>query len=214
MIDQLVSTNDPRLTAFVEKDNNGSYTGILNGLTDTDYANNQTGAKSNIGPALSSLNSRLYIIAAAESWFLRAEAALVYDNDPAKAATHFKMGIETSLKQWGADTSAISTFTTVQVAAFNATSIAGKEEMIGVQLWVALTPNFFESWSHVRRTGYPKEASKTRSSDLSLGVTNGVLPTRFLYPLFEFSTNGTNVAAAVANQGPNKINTPLWWDKN
>jgi hypothetical protein len=92
-------------------------------------------------------------------------------------------------------------------------TIDDMEEQIGIQMWVAITPNYFESWSHMRRTGYPVIAQRT-AVYLDRGVTQGYMPKRFLYSTQEFSTNGTNVEEAVARQGPNKIDTPVWWDQN
>ena len=80
-------------------------------------------------------------------------------------------------------------------------------------MWIALTPDYFEGWSHIRRTGYPVIEERT-DSDLERGVTNGIMPKRFLYSSFELSSNGTNASEAIARQGANKIDTPIWWDKN
>ena len=35
-----------------------------------------------------------------------------------------------------------------------------------------------------------------------------------LYSSFELSSNGINASEAIARQGANKIDTPIWWDKN
>jgi hypothetical protein len=87
------------------------------------------------------------------------------------------------------------------------------QEQIGTQLWLALIPNYFEGWTQVRRTGYPVIEERT-NDNLSRGVTNGMVPNRFLYSSFELSSNHANVEEAISRQGPNKIDTPVWWDKN
>ncbi|NKI27537.1 SusD/RagB family nutrient-binding outer membrane lipoprotein [Arenibacter sp. 6A1] len=209
-IDQLQGTNDPRLAVFVSTDQNGQYSGITNGLTDRAFGNSNFANLSNMGLALSSSDSKLYVMTAAETWLLRAEAALAYDNDPAKANLLFRKGIETSLNQWAVETADIETF-----MASPSASLAGTndEEQIGVQLWLALTPDFFESWSHIRRTGYPAIAVRT-DDNLSKGATNGIMPTRFNYSSFELGSNTANTNEAINRQGPNKIDTPIWWDKN
>ena len=210
VIDQLQGTGDPRLPIFVSTDGNGDYSGMINGLDDTAFGNSNYAAKSDIGVPLSSPDSKIYIISAAETWLLRSEAALVYDADSANANSLYRQGIETALNQWDIEASNINAF-----MASPAATLAGSndEEQIGTQLWLAVVPNFFEGWTQIRRTGYPVVEQRT-ADNLSQGVTNGILPTRFLYSSFELVSNKENVSAAIANQGPNKIDTPVWWDKN
>lgn len=212
MINQLVGTQDPRLPVFVSKDENDTYSGQLNGLTDLAFGVSKFESKSNMGDPISSKESKLYIMTATEVWLLRAEAALAYDNNLATANDHFRMGIKTSLDQWLVDDLEIAEFLAGPTATLTGT-IDEMEEQIGIQMWVAITPNYFESWSHMRRTGYPVIAQRT-AVYLDRGVTKGYMPKRFLYSNQEFSTNGTNVDKAVERQGPNKIDTPVWWDKN
>lgn len=212
MVNQLVNTLDPRLPVFVSKDVNDTYTGQLNGLTDLAFGASDFGTKSNMGDAISSKESKYYVMTATEVWFLRAEAALVYDNNSATANDLYRRGIKTSLDQWQVDGLEIVEFMTSPTATLTGTNEA-MEEQIGIQMWVAITPNYFESWSHMRRTGYPVIAQRT-AVYLDRGVTKGYMPKRFLYSTHEFSTNGTNVDEAVSRQGPNKIDTPVWWDKN
>lgn len=210
LIDQLQGTADPRLDVFVSLDENDEYSGMINGLTDAAFGGSGFANLSDMGLALSSSESKLYVITAAEVWLLRAEAALVYDNDPAAANTLYRAGIETSFNQWEVNATEISSFMTSPTA-----SLAGvnDEEQIGVQMWVALTPNFFESWSYIRRTGYPIIPVRT-SENLSKGATNGIMPSRFKYSSFELGSNSTNANEAINRQGANKIDTSIWWDKN
>lgn len=210
LIDQLQNTVDPRLPVFISLNGNAEYSGMVNGLTDAAFGGSDFANRSDMGLAISSAESKLYVITAAEVWLLRAEAALAYDNDPVAANSLYRTGLETSLNQWEVDATEVSAFMASPAATLAGTN---DEEQIGVQLWLALTPNFFESWSHIRRTGYPNIPVRT-SDDLSKGATNGVMPTRFNYSSFEQGSNGTNVQEAIARQGANKIDTPVWWDKN
>lgn len=210
LIDQLQGTDDPRLSVFVSKDGNGEYNGMLNGLDDAAFGNSNFSTKSDMGIALSSKESKLYIMTASEVWLLRAEAALAYANNPSQANILFRKGIETSLNQWEIETSEVASFMASPTA-----SLTGSNDQlqIGTQMWLALVPNYFEGWSHIRRTGYPVIADRT-APNLSQGVTNGVLPKRFLYSSFELSSNKDHVLEAISRQGANKIDTPVWWDKN
>ena len=210
LIDQLQATDDPRLPKFVSKDGNGAYVGMTNGLDDAAFGSSNFSTKSDIGIPLSSKDSKLYVMTASEIWLLRAEAALAYNNDAVQANILYRKGIETSLRQWDVDASDSVDFMVTPEA-----SLAGNNDelQIGTQMWLALVPNYFEGWSHIRRTGFPVIATRT-ASNLSQGATSGVLPKRFLYSTFELSSNKDNVLEAISRQGANKINTPVWWDKN
>jgi len=210
LIDKLQKTADPRLAVFVARDKDGKYNGITNGLMDIPFGTSGYDDKSDMGLALASKDSKQYLMNAAETWLLRAEAALVYDNDEGKAKEYFRKGIETSLKQWKIDTSAINAFMESPVAQLDGEN---KEEQIGNQMYLALIPNYFESWTYIRRTGYPVIPVRT-SEDLSKGATNGIMPKRFKYSSFELGANEANVNEAIKRQGPNLIDTPVWWDKN
>ena len=212
LISQLQGSADPRLSVFVAQDGGGNYTGQISGLNDEAFGQSDFASKSDIGLMLSSQDSKMYLMTASEVYLLKAEAALIYDNDPTTANTLFNMGIQSSLEQWEIDSGLTSTFLSSPTATLAGTT-AEQEEQIGTQMWLALTPNYYEGWCYIRRTGYPVIAERT-DSNLERGVTSGIMPKRFLYSSFELSTNGTNANEAISRQGANKIDTPVWWDKN
>jgi len=209
-VTMLSSTNDPRLSVFIAKDKNGGYSGQLNGLTDIEYGHSGFDERSAMGEVLTEKSSPLYLITAAETWFLRAEASLVYDNDVAAANDSYREGIKTSMNQWNVPLVDANTFLASPIA--DLSNPLSDEEQIGNQMWLALTPNYFEGWSHIRRTGYPVITQRT-TPNLDKGVTNGYMPERFRYSTFELSANGVNTQEAINRQGPNLIDTPVWWSK-
>jgi hypothetical protein len=74
-------------------------------------------------------------------------------------------------------------------------------------------PNAFESWSTIRRTGYP-EIPQRDGVVLSKGVTNGFMPSRIKYPYtVEKAVNGDNLQQAITSMGGDKIDIKLWWNK-
>ena len=213
-INTLKDNNDPRLPIFASIDKDGGYSGQLNGIDDAYFAGSGFYDRSDMGLALSSQDSKHYLMTASETWFLLAEVALAYDGDDTKANEYYRKGIITSLNQWSVSTLDTNDFMNSPIASLSGDK-AHMEEQIGDQLWIALTPNYYEGWAHVRRTGFPKAASAQRTKAiLSKGVTNGYIPNRFKYSSFEISNNGENVQIAIDRQGPNKIDTPIWWDKN
>jgi hypothetical protein len=46
-----------------------------------------------------------------------------------------------------------------------------------------------------------------------LGDINGAYPTRMQYGSGAYNKNGDNLADAIDRQGPDKMDTKLWWAK-
>jgi len=81
-------------------------------------------------------------------------------------------------------------------------------QQIGEQKWVALYMQGLESWSEWRRTGYPALAPAPDAVD------GRPIPLRRAYDPEEEALNQTNYREAISRQGPNTMDTPLWWDVN
>ena len=64
-----------------------------------------------------------------------------------------------------------------------------------------------QQWFEYRRTGHP---ALPKGAGLR---NNGVMPARMTYPVYVQSTNPTNYQLAVQAQGPDAINTQVWWQK-
>jgi hypothetical protein len=148
---------------------------------------------------------------ASEVWFLRAEAAL-FNLAPGDPDQLYKEGIRKNMLQWNVPAAEINEFLSTEPEATLNGSDEDKFRQIATQMWIAFTPNFIEAWSNIRRTGYPVIPQRTDADVYSLGVTNGILPTRFKYSSSEYRTNRANVDIAVEQQGPDLIDTPVWWD--
>ena len=153
----------------------------------------------------------MLMMTASEIYFLRAEAAL-FGLGPGVANELYQTGIEMSMDQWGIADTLVAEFLASEVEA----SLYGDQEnsfrQIATQLWISFVPNTFESWTTIRRTGYP--VIEQRTSDMySPGVTDGYMPTRINYPsTVERSVNLENLDAAIANMGGDQIDLQLWWD--
>lgn len=83
-------------------------------------------------------------------------------------------------------------------------------ETIHTQFYIAhfMWLDFFEAWSNWRRTGYPELIPVNYPGN----ATGGVIPRRLRYPQSEMALNTENYEAAVANQGPDLLQTRIWWD--
>lgn len=82
-----------------------------------------------------------------------------------------------------------------------------KMEMIHLQKYHAMFLVDFQQWFEYRRTGHP---FLPKGNGLANG---GKMPVRLSYPLISQSTNPTGYKNAVAEQGPDDINTLVWWQK-
>ncbi|WP_175549962.1 SusD/RagB family nutrient-binding outer membrane lipoprotein [Mariniphaga anaerophila] len=210
LVNFLKSNNDPRLPLFVKPNSNGEFVGLPNGLSDEYLLNWNSDNISAPTDLLVGKAAPTYLMAAAEIWFLRAEAAL-FNLVPGDADELYKTGIRKSFEQWGVPPNQIVAYLT---EAENATLKGSQEEMleqISTQMWISFMSNPVEAWSNIRRTGYPRIQKRT-APEFSLGDTNGLLPTRLKYPTSEININNQNYLKAVAEQGADNISTPIWWD--
>ncbi|MCK5281037.1 MAG: SusD/RagB family nutrient-binding outer membrane lipoprotein, partial [Cyclobacteriaceae bacterium] len=78
--------------------------------------------------------------------------------------------------------------------------------------WLSFAPNFTEAYAAMRRTGYPVIPTRDGITT-TLGVTNGELPSRIIYPLSEKLTNNPNAEKAIDGMGGDDVlSTKVWWD--
>lgn len=82
-------------------------------------------------------------------------------------------------------------------------------EQINTQYWVSSFLNGSETWANFRRSGFP---ALTKNPYPGAEITGNFIR-RMPYPDSETITNLANLNEAVATQGPNDLNTPVWWDK-
>jgi hypothetical protein len=69
--------------------------------------------------------------------------------------------------------------------------------------------NGSETWANFRRSGFP---ALTKNPYPGADITGSFIR-RMPYPDGETIVNKANLDAAVKVQGPNDLNTPVWWDK-
>jgi hypothetical protein len=199
-INNLKEWGDPRIDRWASKVS-GSYEGIPSG-----YSNNQVPVRKSY--YLESLmNEPLLgnIINYPEVQFLLAEAALrgYISGDP---KTYYENGITNAIAMWGV-TMPAGYLTGDDVKWDNALMFDVKLEKIMLQKYYTLFFTDFQQWYEYRRTGHPVLPKGP-------GLQNGgLMPSRFLYPVGVQSLNQANYSAAVAAQGPDDLNTKVWWNK-
>lgn len=137
-----------------------------------------------------------YVFTAAQIQFSMAEAVeLGWMSGDAEA--YFKAGIQQSMDQWGVDTTDATDF----ISSVTYTGI----QSIAEQKWVALYLQGYEAWAEWRRIGGP--ATIVKPADQLQGTD---IPQRQAYSSTTPNINAENYAAAIAEQGPDTLDTVLW----
>ena len=195
-------------------------------------AKGQYGGHSSIGSVID--GETIQWMTAAETWFLRSEAALRGWANAGNAKTNYESGIKASFAQHSvagvntylADNSstpadfidALNPVNNIPYAgdvkiAFNSNGTnEDKLEQIITQKWIAMFPDGQEAWSEFRRTGYP------RIFPVVINNSGGKIDTniqirRINFVQNELNTNGANVEIAKGYlNGPDTGGTRLWWD--
>ena len=253
MASVLKGYQDPRLPQyFLPALNTGLYSGVRNGLSVAQLgsAPNQAGNNSHVGKRWSSTNvvdkngnvlgdansiaTGQNVMVTAESYFNRAEGALLGWNMGGTAKDLYNSGITNSLIQWGitdvaAQTAYINStnkpvapgdglnsppMTNIPIK-FDASNMATQLEQIATQKWLALYPDGMEAWADYRRSHVLKLYPVVNSDNPDITNTSTQWIRRIPFLLSEQQTNGAAVTAAQGLLGgPDKVTTPLWWDKN
>jgi hypothetical protein len=193
-INTLKAYNDPRLGQIYDTTGSGTFVGSVLGSPNNPPGN----ATSSLGPGLlQSAAQNAVIISAAESNFLQAEAIVrgYIPGGTTAAKTAYEAGVQASFTYLGAGdaTSYLNSGnpnTTWSAAVGTQAEIA----LIIRQKWIAengVTP--WEAYDDYRRLGLPADIPISISPYTSAGHTT--IPTRFLYPVSEYTTNTTNVNA-------------------
>jgi len=193
--DALNSLEDPRRGAFFKNlDSVGGVTGAPHGFQVNYYDYSQPGT------ALEDPTWSHAAISYVEVEFLMAHAAVAGWAGASDAATHYENGIRASIEEWGGSSADADAYMANPLVAFSSATAATQ---IGVQKWIAMYSNAFEAYAAVRMYDLPMQTA---------ALAGTVTPTRYSYPLDEYSLNTTNVQAAAANYGGDDTFAKVFWD--
>lgn len=159
--------------------------------------------------------SPMFFVTAAQTQLLLAEARFRGWITDGSAAQYFKDGIIAHMNQL-ATYGAAATIAATDIDAYTAAHplVAGREmEQVNTQYWIASFLNGPEAFANFRRSGYPSLTPNPYGQPSNPDVPNGTFMRRIGYPTSELSINTENVNAAIAIMGPDKLSTPVWWDK-
>ncbi|MGG7665147.1 SusD/RagB family nutrient-binding outer membrane lipoprotein [Dyadobacter sp. BHUBP1] len=128
-----------------------------------------------------------------------------------KAADYYAKGIRANLEQMALYDSkaAIKEDAILTYLKAHPLDEARALEQINTQYWVATFLDGNESWANFRRSGFPAlKKNPYPGSEIKEDFIR-----RMPYPDSEIVVNLQNVNDANARQGPNDLNTRVWWDK-
>lgn len=196
--DYMNPLNDPRLAAyFTFAPNTTEYLGGVCGASNPYSGYSHVGDAITTDPAFPCL-----ILSYVEVEFYLAEAAARgFTNGLPE--THYNAGITASFDYWnveGADAYIASAGVAYDAA-------GSWKKQIATQAWIAFYNNGYLGWTEWRRLDYP-------TLPLAADATISGIPTRFTYPVFEQTLNGTNYSEAASAIGGDLLTTKLFFDKN
>lgn len=228
--------NDPRMYAYFSPNANGLYHGIPNGLVEREWTAQPyktMDSLNNAGPRFSPdlMNENPYhVMYAAESYFLRAEGALNNWNMGGSVKDLYEQGIRTSMRQWGISVETKindyigNTGTPVPLNdRFNTPAVSDipvafstdpgtQLQQIMTQKWLALFPNACESWSELRRTGFPELYPIKTSSNPDIAPNSMISRIPFVSTEKDMNAEAVVEATALLGPGGDKASTKVWWN--
>jgi hypothetical protein len=220
---------DYRIMAYANvADNSGDYVGLPNGMFVSDaaaYLGNGMSETSKIGDYFSVANAPGVLMSNAELQFILAEAAhrTFIPGGEADAEAYYVEGITTSyLKYTEAIEQGVIDYYGSNPGDYLITDMldwfltdggytyktADATRLIATQKWVAMFGQGVQAAFEWRRTGFPVLSPAVDAAN------GGLIPVRAYYPSDEAGRNPTNLSNAVAGQGPDTLNTRVWWDIN
>jgi len=186
------------------------YAGVLNGQPDASLSGALIPTSSQIGLIYYKdiqvpVPAQGLIMLVSELKFILAES-VVKGYITGDAKKYYEDGIKASMDYYksvsGVNISATPAYLSQPSVAYDANKALA---LIGTQRWIALFYNDWQAWHEWKRTGFPVlTPSKTN-------FNGGKIPVRFLYPSGVQVTDRDSYTKAVEAQGPDDINTKLWW---
>ena len=238
-VDQLKSTNDPRLQTiairYVGATSGPSQT-VGNGSTNPAIQIGMPMGKDNgtVVPAATAdglasfyeysqvdrrrivkVSSPGFFVTASQTQLLLAEARHRGWISSGTADAYYNAGVTLNMQQM-ASYDAASTVAAGDITTYltnNPFNTGTALQQINTQYWISSFLNGPEVFANFRRSGFPALTANPYGQPNNPDVPNGTFIRRLTYPNSEISVNTTNVNAAIAAQGPDKLSTRIWWDK-
>ncbi len=205
LVENLLNNDDPRLTIYLEPNNDLEYIGGAINLTAEEKALYPQSAK--WSQYFRNATYDFNVMQASEVNFLKAEAVLA-GMATGDANELYQNGITLAMEQYGVDQADITAFLSSTAGVLSGTD-EEKLEMIITQKYLALIGDSYEVFAEHRRTGYPRVWIGSEPA----AETDNALPRRLPYPLIEYNLNAQGVEGAAGRlTGGDKMKSRIWWD--
>ncbi len=202
LVSTMDSLSDPRLPLYFTLDPNGDYTGGIPG------AGNGYGIYSDFSAPMQAADYPGDILDYSQTQFWLAEAAeRGMTGVSGTAESYYDNAITASIEFWGGTAAQAQTYLLQPTVAY--TTAGGTwQQKIGYQSWLALYNGNWDTWTEIRRLGYPDIDVVSPP----IGA-HGNLPLRFTYPTNEQTSNSVNWAAAAQALpgGQDVVSAKLFW---
>jgi hypothetical protein len=195
IVDIMNTLSDPRLPAYFEPMDDGTYLGGPYGYT-SPYAN-----YSHLSAWIHDPTFPGIVMTYDEVQFYLAEAAARGYTVPETAQAYYENGITASFEYWGVEGAA--DYIAKPEVAWDA---AKWKELIGTQAWLSFYTRGLVGYTEWRRLDYP-----VFNLPETVSAYNEI-PTRFTYPVNEQTLNKTNYDAASSSIGGDLPSTRIFWD--
>ncbi len=154
------------------------------------------------------LDAPEYHVTYAQTQLLLAEAAF-RGWVTGTAADYFAKGVRANLEQMASYGAAIPE-ASIKAYLDSQPLAAGKAlDQINTQYWVATFLDGNESFANFRRSGFPALTKNPYPGS----EVKGDFIRRLIYPDSEIVVNSAKLNEAITRQGPNTLDTRVWWDK-
>ncbi|WP_128548204.1 SusD/RagB family nutrient-binding outer membrane lipoprotein [Larkinella soli] len=156
------------------------------------------------------LDAPCFFVTYAQTQLLLAEA-VTRGWTTGNAADLYNAGVTAHMQQLG-DYDATSLVPAAAITAYlakNPFTPARALEQINTQYWVASFLNGPEAFANFRRSGFPA----LKPNPYPGKEIKGSFINRLSYPDSELSVNRANLGEATTRQGPDNLDTRVWWDK-
>ncbi|SOD92996.1 SusD/RagB family nutrient-binding outer membrane lipoprotein [Spirosoma fluviale] len=125
------------------------------------------------------------------------------------AADYYAKGIRANLEQMASYGSPVPEADIKVYLDTHPLDAAKALELINTQYWVATFLDGNESFANFRRSGFPA----LKKNPYPGSEVKGDFIRRMPYPDSEIVVNSANLNEAITRQGPNTLDTRVWWDK-
>jgi hypothetical protein len=238
-VDQLKNTNDPRLSAIAVRyvgatSGSGQIPAVASSAPGVQIGmpmgkDNGTAVTAAAADGLASFydysqvdrnrmvktSSPAFFVTAAQTQLLLAEARLRGWVTTGTEEEYYNAGVRAHMNQM-ADYDAACTVPASAIQDYlnaNPYNPATGLEQINTQYWIASFLNGPEAFANFRRSGFPSLTPNPYGQPGNPDVPQGTFIRRLTYPTSELSANTENVNAAISAQGPDRLDTKVWWDK-